>query len=118
MNCYDCEYFKLKCSKHLEEVPYCEKYNKEIPRNHFAYNFFCWDSSLKYKEVKDEPSSSNNFNGKKPQTLLDSYGIEYDVKYNIFNSNSKSASSSKSRRNRKKRDRNKKVCIQDITKEW
>jgi len=43
MYCIDCPNFKIVYHNTLEGKAYCTKYNKYIPKNHLAYNFFCWD---------------------------------------------------------------------------
>lgn len=46
MNCYDCPYFKIVYKNTLVGQAFCTKYTKFIPKEHFAYNFFCWDKNV------------------------------------------------------------------------
>jgi len=87
MNCYECAYFIVKIDNHLNEIPYCSRFNKSMPMSNFVYNFFCFDSDLPYRSERNEPRRNNRFVVEKHQQTIDNYGNIYDTRsQQTFNS--------------------------------
>lgn len=101
MNCYDCEFFVIRYNNVLEEEAFCEKYNKMVPVNLLAYNFFCWDGDMKPKVIDNDGDRHIKTTLQKQRQMdvyqRDIYGNRCGKNY--CNSSTKSSHNKKLRRN-------------------
>lgn len=102
MNCYDCFFFCVKIDKHLNEVPFCTRFNKSIPMSNFVYNFFCFDTELPYRSVCNEQSKNNRVTIGIQQQTIDVYRDSHDDRLQQTFSIKLNEKSNKRQNNRKK----------------
>lgn len=120
MNCYECQYRKIRYNKVLVQEVYCEKYHKLIPTNLLAYNFFCWDADLKYRSEDDDSGRSiKSSKSRQGKVVLNQRNIYGDRCNKSLCSTASKRSSSKRLCNFKDRQRGKKqsqVLLSDYGK--
>lgn len=107
MNCYECAYFIVKIDKHLNEIPYCSRFNKSMPISNFVYNFFCVDANLPYRSENNEPKRNNRFVVEKHQQTIDNYGDLYGTRSQQTNNNKEHETFNKRRDNKQRTSFNK-----------